>query len=110
MGCRYRNKILSSQRRLKEIEEQLENYTASEETPQEQADWNESDTESPSFIKNKPASENAQQSGDTLSFVTTGEKYIWNNKANIWSGTQAEYDLIQTKDPNTIYIITPPGS
>ena len=52
------------------------------------------------------SNETAAQGGNTLSAVTTGEKYIWNNKANIWSGTQAQYDLIQSPDPNTIYIIT----
>jgi hypothetical protein len=38
--------------------------------------------------------------------VTTGEKYTWNNKANVWRETQAEYDLIASPDSNTIYIIT----
>ena len=38
--------------------------------------------------------------------ITKTERNIWNNKANIWRGTQAEYDLIQTPDNNTIYIIT----
>lgn len=52
------------------------------------------------------SNETAAQGGNTLSAVSTGEKYIWNNKANIWSGTQAQYDLIQSPDPNTIYIIT----
>ena len=53
------------------------------------------------------SSQSATSGGTTLSVVTTGEKYTWNNKANIWKGTQAEYDLIQTPDNNTIYIITP---
>ena len=52
------------------------------------------------------ASESAVSGGNTISAVTTGEKYTWNNKANIWRGTQAEYDLINTPDDNTIYIIT----
>ena len=30
-----------------------------------------------------------------------------NSKASIWRGTQAQYDLIDTPDDNTIYIITP---
>lgn len=51
------------------------------------------------------SNESAASGGSTLSLVTTGEKYNWNNKANIWRGTQAEYDLIQTPDNNTIYII-----
>ena len=42
--------------------------------------------------------------------VSPDEKTAWNGKANIWRGTQAEYDLIQTPDNNTIYIITAPTS
>ena len=56
-------------------------------------------------VKASFSSESAVSGGTTLSVVTTGEKYDWNNKANIWRGTQAEYDLIQTPDNNTIYII-----
>lgn len=76
-----------------------------------QVNWNESDTNSKAYIQNKPniptvpGNESASQGGNTLSVVTTGDKYNWNNKANIWRGTQAEYDLIQTPDNNTIYII-----
>ena len=58
-------------------------------------------------IPSVPSNENATSGGSTLSLVTTGEKYDWNNKANIWRGTQAEYDLINTPDDNTIYIIIP---
>lgn len=58
-------------------------------------------------IPSVPSNENATSGGSTLSLVTTGEKYNWNNKANIWRGTQAEYDLINTPDDNTIYIIIP---
>lgn len=58
-------------------------------------------------IPSVPSNENAASGGSTLSLVTTGEKYDWNNKANIWRGTQAEYDLINTPDNNTIYIIIP---
>lgn len=58
-------------------------------------------------VKASFSSESAASEGTTLSVVTTGEKYDWNNKANIWRGTQAEYDLISTPDDNTIYIITP---
>ena len=57
-------------------------------------------------VKASLASESAVSGGNTISAVTTGEKYTWNNKANIWRGTQAEYDLINTPDDNTIYIIT----
>ena len=79
---------------------------------QVQANWNESDTNSNAYIQNKPTipsvpgNESASQGGNTLSVVTTGDKYNWNNKANIWRGTQAQYDAITTPDNNTIYIIT----
>ena len=53
-----------------------------------------------------PSNETAASGGTTLSVVTTGEKYTWNNKANIWRGTQVQYDAITTPDNNTIYIIT----
>ena len=53
-------------------------------------------------------SQPATSEGTTLSAVTTGEKYNWNNKANIWKGTQDEYDALDPDyDNNTIYIITP---
>jgi hypothetical protein len=29
-----------------------------------------------------------------------------NGVSGLWSGTQAEYDGIPTKDPNTLYLIT----
>ena len=51
--------------------------------------------------------EDPEEDGSLHSAVTTGEKYNWNHKAEIWHGTQAEYDLL-TPDPNTIYVITPP--
>jgi hypothetical protein len=57
-------------------------------------------------IQSAYESKQASEGGTTLSVVTTGEKYTWNNKANIWSGTQVQYDLIQSPDSNTIYIIT----
>ena len=56
-------------------------------------------------IPSVPSNESAVSGGSTLSLVTTGDKYNWNNKANIWRGTQAQYDAITTPDNNTIYII-----
>lgn len=59
-------------------------------------------------IPSVPSNEQAAQNGNTVSLVTTGEKYNWNNKANIWRGTQDEYDALDPDyDNNTIYIITP---
>lgn len=54
----------------------------------------------------KLSSDLVDDTNKTHKFVTAEEKQTWNNKANIWSGTQAEYDLL-TPDPNTIYVITP---
>ena len=54
--------------------------------PSTQPDWNQSDNTQLDYIKNKP----------TI--------------PQIWSGTQAQYDLIQSPDPNTIYIITASSS
>lgn len=80
-----------------------------------QSDWNQTDNTALDYIKNKPnisgggslSSETAAQGGTTLSAVTTGEKYTWNNKANIWTGTQVQYDaLAPNYDSNTIYIIS----
>jgi hypothetical protein len=48
---------------------------------QVQADWSQTDSEQPDYIKNKPT-------------ILTQ-----------WFGTQAEYDLIDPKDPNTVYHI-----
>jgi hypothetical protein len=65
------------------------------------------------YIANKPtiptvpSNETAASGGSTLSVVTTGDKYNWNNKASIWSGTQAQYDALSPNyDSNIIYIIT----
>ena len=84
-------------------------------TSQEKETWNGKSNFSGNYndLSNKPtipsvpSNESATSGGSKLSLVTTGEKYNWNNKANIWRGTQAEYDLINTPDDNTIYIITP---
>ena len=50
----------------------------------------------------------AVQGGTTLSLVTTGEKYTWNNAggSNTWEGTQAQYDALPSHDPDTVYYIT----
>lgn len=78
-----------------------------------QSDWNQTNNNSKDYIKNKPtiptvpSNETATLGGTTLSVVTTGEKYNWNNKANIWKGTQDEYELISIPDDNTVYVIIP---
>lgn len=66
---------------------------------QVQSDWTETDNTSMAYIQNKP----------TLADVATSGDYDdLENKPTIltqWFGTQAEYDAITTKDPNTIYNI-----
>ena len=59
-------------------------------------------------VKASFSSESASEGGNTLSLVTTGEKYIWNNKPNLWRGTQVQYDALVANnqiDNNTIYVI-----
>ena len=111
---------------------------------QVQADWNQSDSEQPDYIKNKPSLATVATTGNysdlngtpSLATVATSGDYNdlqnkptipaapvqsdWNeadssslayinNKPTIppqqWFGTQAEYDLIDPKDPNVIYNI-----
>ena len=75
-----------------------------------QSNWNETNTSSDAYIKNKP----------TLSTVATSGSYNdLSNKPSIpsnlvtgsstsyiiWVGTQAQYDAISTKDNNTLYFI-----
>ena len=44
---------------------------------------------------------------DTNVHVTSSEKQTWNNKANIWSGTQSDWAQISggTLDNNTIFLV-----
>ena len=42
---------------------------------------------------------------NTTVHITSTERTTWNGKANVWTGTKAQYDVIPTKDPNTIYLI-----
>ena len=44
---------------------------------------------------------------DTAIHVTANEKSTWNNKANVWCGSEAEWSLISggTLDNNTIYLV-----
>ena len=91
---------------------------------QVQADWNQTDTEQPDYIKNKPELAAVATSGsyndltdkptiptqvqaDWNETNTTAPSYIQNKPTILtqWFGTQAEYDLIDPKDPNVIYNI-----
>lgn len=80
---------------------------------QVQADWNESDTESAAYIKNKPTIPAAQVQTDWN--AASGMGQLLNKPSNfvmganntaytIWVGTQAEYDLL-TPDASTVYLI-----
>ncbi len=44
---------------------------------------------------------------DTTVHVTSAEKTTWNNKANVWCGSEADWALISggTLDSNTIYLV-----
>ena len=70
-----------------------------------QSDWNQTDTTAIDYIKNKPTIPAAQVNSDWNS--NSGVSQILNKPIIpvIWTGTQAEYDAITTKDPATIYMI-----
>ena len=42
---------------------------------------------------------------NTTVHITSTERNTWNGKANVWCGTKSQYDAIQNKDANTIYLI-----
>lgn len=60
-----------------------------------QANWNESDSSSDAYIQNKPTIPTVPSN------IVTGSSQSY----TIWSGTQAEYDALATKDSSTIYLI-----
>lgn len=60
-----------------------------------QANWNESDSSSDAYIQNKPTIPTVPSN------IVTGSSQSY----TIWSGTQAQYDALATKDNNTIYLI-----
>ncbi len=94
-------------------------------TEQVQSDWNEADTDSKAYIKNKPeipvvptsnsAFTNDMHyitSGDSVfnNYYTTGDTYTKTEVNNIvsnkiWCGTQAQYDAIQDKQNDVLYLI-----
>lgn len=73
---------------------------------QQQVDWNQTDTTAVDYIKNKPTIPAAQVNSDWN--AQSGVAQILNKPTipSIWTGTQAQYNAIATKDPDTIYIIT----
>ena len=60
-----------------------------------QANWNESDSSSDAYIQNKPTIPTVPSN------IVTGSSQSY----TIWTGTQAEYDALATKDSSTIYLI-----
>lgn len=94
-------------------------------TEQVQSDWNEADSASTAYIKNKPeipvvptsnsAFTNDMHyitSGDSVfnNYYTTGDTYTKTEVNNIvsnkiWCGTQAQYDEIQDKQNDVLYLI-----
>ena len=48
----------------------------------------------------------ARQNGAWIEVEPSKVKTTSNNTLQFWSGTQAEYDAIATKDANTLYIIS----
>ena len=57
-----------------------------------QSNWNETNTSSDAYIKNKPTIPSNLVTGSSTSYI-------------IWTGTQTQYDAISTKDNNTLYFI-----
>jgi len=94
-------------------------------TEQVQSDWNEADTDSKAYIKNKPTIPTVPTSnsaftndmhyitsGDSVfnNYYTTGDTYTKTEVNNIvsnkiWCGTQAQYDAIQDKQNDVLYLI-----
>lgn len=109
---------------------QAEKDTWNASSTQQQVDWNQTDTTAVDYIKNKPTIPVVPQlaavatSGDYTDLInkptipaaqvnsdwnaSSGVAQILNKPTipSIWTGTQAQYNAITTKDSDTIYIIT----
>ena len=75
---------------------------------QVQADWSQTDNTAVDYIKNKPTiptTTSAVTSGSTAC-VESGAVYTQFDGMQLKKITQADYDLLPTKDSNTLYIIT----
>ena len=78
-----------------------------------QSNWNETNTSSDAYIKNKPTLSTVATSGSyndlsnkpTIPTVPSNLVTGSSNSYIIWLGTQAQYDAISTKDNNTLYFI-----
>ena len=78
-----------------------------------QSNWNETNTTSDAYIKNKPTLSTVATSGsyndlsNKPSIPTVPSNLVTGslNSYIIWVGTQTQYDAISTKDNNTLYFI-----
>ena len=75
-----------------------------------QSNWNETNTSSDAYIKNKPTLSTVATSGsynDLSNKPSIPSNLVTGSSASfiIWTGTQAQYDAISTKDNNTLYFI-----
>lgn len=81
---------------------------------QVQADWNQSDSTAVDFIKNKPTipvvptavSAFTNDAGYLTQHQSLAGRVQSQDVANIVKISQADYTILPTKDPNTLYIIT----
>ena len=88
-----------------------------------QADWNQNDTSSDSYIKNKPNLKPVATSGmfkdlyykptlsSTVGSITLSDTSGWSTTCavpalNVVSLTLSQYNALSSKDPNTVYAIT----
>ena len=78
-----------------------------------QSNWNEINTSSDAYIKNKPTLSTVATSGsyndlsNKPTIPSVPSNLVTGSSASyiIWIGTQAQYDVISTKDNNTLYFI-----
>ena len=78
-----------------------------------QSNWNETNTSSDAYIKNKPTLSTVATSGsyndlsNKPTIPSVPSNLVTGSSASyiIWTGTQSQYDAISTKDNNTLYFI-----
>ena len=78
-----------------------------------QSNWNETNTSSDAYIKNKPILSTVATSGSyndlsnkpTIPTVPSNLVTGSSNSYIIWTGTQSQFDNLPTKDNNTLYFI-----
>ena len=78
-----------------------------------QSNWSETNTSSDAYIKNKPTLSTVATSGsyndlsNKPTIPSVPSNLVTGSSASyiIWTGTQAQYDAITTKDNNTLYFI-----